>query len=93
MSLEPPEPSVLIEKIRSNDTWLGSELDCLDLSFQRGMTFSVPSTMTDHSLACVDCRATDDSFAQFIEALKVNTTLTYVDLGGTFKLCRVFCYD
>eukprot|EP00019_Armaparvus_languidus_P004152 CAMPEP_0168604022 /NCGR_PEP_ID=MMETSP0420-20121227/15064_1 /TAXON_ID=498008 /ORGANISM="Pessonella sp." /LENGTH=292 /DNA_ID=CAMNT_0008643089 /DNA_START=46 /DNA_END=922 /DNA_ORIENTATION=- len=27
------------------------------------------------------CRVTDDSFAQFIEALKVNTTLTEIDFG------------
>jgi len=29
---------------------------------------------------------TDDSFVQFIEALKVNTTLTEIGLGGTFTL-------
>ena len=28
----------------------------------------------------------DDSFLQFIEALKVNTSLTGIDLSGTFKL-------
>ena len=34
----------------------------------------------------------DDSFVQFIEALKVNTTLIKIDLGGTFKLFHVFRY-
>jgi len=35
------------------------------------------------------CRVTDNKFVQLIEALKVNTTSTKIDLGGTFKLCRV----
>jgi len=34
----------------------------------------------------------DDRFVQFIEALKVNTTLTEIDFGGTFKLFYVFRY-
>ena len=38
----------------------------------------------------VDYRATDNSFVQFIEALKVNTTLTAIDLRGAFKLFYVF---
>ena len=35
---------------------------------------------------------TDDSFVQFIEVLKVNTTFTAIDLSGTFKVFHVFCY-
>ena len=34
----------------------------------------------------------DDSFVQFIEALKVNTTLSDIYLHGTFKLFRVCRY-
>jgi len=37
----------------------------------------------------VGCGVTDDSFVQFIDALKVNTTLTAINLGGTFKLFHV----
>ena len=44
-------------------------------------------TITDLSL--VECSVTDDRFIQFIEALKVNTTLTKLKLGGTFNLCHV----
>jgi len=33
---------------------------------------------------------TDDCIVQFIEALKVNTTLTEIDLSGTFKLFHAF---
>ena len=36
---------------------------------------------------------TDDTFVQLIEALKVNTTLTEINLDGTFKLFHVFRYD
>lgn len=43
-------------------------------------------------LCFVGCRVTDDSFVQFIEALKENTTLTAIDLSGTFKLFYVFRY-
>ena len=35
---------------------------------------------------------TDDTFLLFMEALKVNTTLTVINLGGTFKLFHVFRY-
>ena len=38
----------------------------------------------------VGCGVTDDSFVQLTEALKVNTTLTDIDLSGTFELFHVF---
>jgi len=49
--------------------------------------------MTDRSRWFVDYRVTDDNrFVQLIEALKVNTTLTEIDLECTFKLFYVFRY-
>ena len=38
MSTEQPELDVLIEKVRSNDTSLGSLLDCCGLLLEQGMT-------------------------------------------------------
>jgi len=64
MSTEHLELNVLIEKIRSNDISLGSELNCYGL-------------LREH-----DCRVTDNRFEQFIEALKVNTTLIKIDLSA-----------
>jgi len=48
--------------------------------------------MADRSFSILDCSVTDDRFVQFIEALKVNATLTEIRLGGTFKLFHVFRY-
>ena len=91
MSTEKLELNVLIEKIRSNDTSLGNVLNWHHLLRDPGMIscFTLDGDWSRFGL--VGCRVSDDGFVQFIEALKVNTTLGEIYLGGTFKLfygCR-----
>jgi len=66
-----------------------SELD--ELIEKIGSSCVLFSTMTDSSCWFIGCRVSDVSFVQFIEALKVNTTLIEIYLGGTFKLFHMFC--
>ena len=40
----------------------------------------------------LDCHASDDSFARFIDALKVNTTLIEIRLCGTLNCFICLCY-
>ena len=92
MSTDQLELNVLIEKIRCNDTSLGSELKCYTLLRGHGMTLCSCPRLSLIDRRFVDCSVTENSVVQFIEALKVNTTLTEIDLCSTFKLFHVFRY-
>lgn len=78
----------VLEKIRSNDTSLGTVLQWSGFLYKHGATYSLHYSKTDLPCA-LDCRA---SFAQFAEALKVNTRLIEIDLNRTSILffCIVF---
>ena len=85
MRTEQLEWNVMIEKIRSDDTSLGSKLNCFGFLHEHGMTLcSCPRlSLIDRRFAgyCV----TDDRFVPFVDALKVNTTLIEIVMSGTLK--------
>mmetsp|Transcript_5862 Transcript_5862/g.10003 ORF Transcript_5862/g.10003 Transcript_5862/m.10003 type:complete len:122 (+) Transcript_5862:45-410(+) len=85
MSLEPLEPSVLIEKIRSNSTSLNSELDCFGLLRRHGCSVTddrfeqlIEALKVNTTLTEIDFGENElgDEGAKYIgDVLKVNTTL------------------
>ena len=92
MSSKQQELNLLIERVRSNDASLGSVLEW------EGRWDSTTFRFTLHdnwSLVGFVARVvTRESFVQFIQALKVNTTLTAAKLIGAASSfhCSVVCY-
>ena len=91
MNTKKQEFNRLLEKIRCNDTSIGTVLKWSGFLYKHGATYSLHYSKTNLSCA-VDCRA---SFAQFAEALKVNTRLIEIDLNRTLILffCLVILFS
>lgn len=77
-SLTSDEWNALILKIRSNDDSLGNSLD---LNGSMLLTYSISFEMFA-AVFFADRQLYEHDFEEFCEALKVNTTLTFIDLRG-----------
>ena len=94
MSSKQQELNLLIERVRSNDASLGSELEWLGAIGAHCMTLCLTLHHNWSLVGLATRTVTRESFVQFIQALKVNTTLTAAKLIGAASSfhCSVVCY-